>query len=87
MRRKGILSWSFNMSLGFIPVIISILLCEWLTEGIAVCVGISMALLYSFYYIRNKEKSIRNIILYLSTAILILVGGAALLFSQSIPTR
>ena len=29
MEHKGILSSAFNMSLGFIPVIISILLCEY----------------------------------------------------------
>ena len=28
MEHKGILSSAFNMSLGFVPVIISILLCE-----------------------------------------------------------
>ena len=35
MDHKGILSSAFNMSLGFIPVIISILLCEFITQDTA----------------------------------------------------
>ena len=36
MDHKGILSSAFNMSMGFIPVIISILLCEFITQDTAI---------------------------------------------------
>lgn len=36
MEHKGILSSAFNMSLGFVPVIISILLCELITQDTAI---------------------------------------------------
>ena len=39
MDHKGILSSAFNMSLGFIPVIISILLCELITQDTAIYIG------------------------------------------------
>ena len=39
MDHKGILSSAFNMSLGFIPVIISILLCEFITQDTAIYIG------------------------------------------------
>ena len=39
MAHKGTLSSTFNMSLGFIPVIISILLCELITQDTAIYIG------------------------------------------------
>ena len=42
MDHKGILSSAFNMSLGFIPVIISILLCEFITQDTAIYIGTRM---------------------------------------------
>ena len=39
MEHKGILSSAFNMSLGFVPVIISILLCELITQDTAIYIG------------------------------------------------
>ena len=35
MSKKGVLSSKFNMSLGFIPVIVSIVLCEFTTQDIS----------------------------------------------------
>ena len=39
MGNKGVLSSAFNMSLGFIPVIVSILLCEFITQDISISVS------------------------------------------------
>ena len=39
MDHKGILSSAFNMSLGYIPVIISIVLCEFITQDTAIYIG------------------------------------------------
>ena len=44
MDHKGILSSAFNMSLGFIPVIISILLCELITQDTAIYIGTSIGI-------------------------------------------
>ena len=74
------------MSLGFVPVLISILLCEWVGRAIAIAVGIALGLLLSYYYLRHSKRSLPNIILYLSTAILMLIGVADLIFSEGIPS-
>ena len=44
MAHKGTLSSAFNMSLGFIPVIISILLCELITQDTAIYIGTGIGL-------------------------------------------
>lgn len=49
MSHKGILSSAFNMSLGYIPVIISIVLCEFITQDTATYIGTGIGLLYSYY--------------------------------------
>ena len=36
MSKRGVLSSKFNMSLGFIPVIVSIILCEFITQDISI---------------------------------------------------
>lgn len=46
MSHKGILSSAFNMSLGYIPVIISIVLCEFITQDTAIYIGTGIGLLY-----------------------------------------
>ena len=72
MDHKGILSSAFNMSLGFIPVIISILLCEFITQDTAIYIGTVIGIvgvylsyhrkgillpLYSLYIGRNTDSS------------------------------
>ena len=39
MSKRGVLSSKFNMSLGFIPVIVSIILCEFITQDISIYIG------------------------------------------------
>lgn len=48
MGNKGVLSSAFNMSLGFIPVIVSILLCEFITQDISIYIGTGIGLIYSY---------------------------------------
>ena len=73
MDYKGILSSAFNMSMGFIPVIISILLCEFITQDTAIYIGTVIGIvgvylsyhrkrhtatqLYSLYIGRNTDSS------------------------------
>ena len=46
MDHKGTLSSAFNMSLGFIPVIISILLCEFITQDTAIYIGTGIGIVH-----------------------------------------
>ena len=50
MDHKGILSSAFNMSLGFIPVIISILLCEFITQDTAIYIGTVIGIVKVYCY-------------------------------------
>ena len=49
MPKRGVLSSKFNMSLGFIPVIVSIILCEFITQDISIYIGAGVGALYSLY--------------------------------------
>ena len=70
MGNKGVLSSAFNMSLGFIPVIVSILLCEFITQDISIYIGTGIGLIYSYRSLSRKGARIPNFILYISTGIL-----------------
>lgn len=55
MGNKGVLSSAFNMSLGFIPVIVSILLCEFITQDISIYIGTGIGLIYSYRSLSRKS--------------------------------
>ena len=56
MDHKGILSSAFNMSMGFIPVIISILLCEFITQDTAIYIGTGIGIIaVSYTHLRAHE--------------------------------
>ena len=77
MDHKGILSSAFNMSLGFIPVIISILLCEFITQGTAIYIGTVIGIVGVYLSYHRKGILLPNFILYISAGILILLSLAA----------
>lgn len=77
MGNKGVLSSAFNMSLGFIPVIVSILLCEFITQDISIYIGTGIGLIYSYRSLSRKGARIPNFILYISTGILTLLTLAS----------
>lgn len=54
MEHKGILSSAFNMSLGFVPVIISILLCELITQDTAIYIGTGIGIVG--IYLSHQQK-------------------------------
>lgn len=85
MSHKGILSSAFNMSLGYIPVIISIVLCEFITQDTAIYIGTGIGLLYSYCSMHRKGVRIPNFILYISTATLVLLTIAALIPGDYVP--
>lgn len=85
MTHKGTLSSAFNMSLGYIPVIISIVLCEFITQDTAIYIGTGIGMLYSYYSMHRKGVRIPNFILFISTGMLILLSLAALIPGDHVP--
>ena len=69
MEHKRILSSAFNMSLGFIPVIIAILLCEFITQDTAIYIGTGIGV--AGIYLSHKRKGVLlpNFILYIEEKI------------------
>ena len=76
MAHKGTLSSAFNMSLGFIPVIISILLCELITQDTAIYIGTGIGIIGIYLSYRRKGLLIPNFILYIATGVLALLSVA-----------
>lgn len=72
MGKRSVLSSQFNMSTGYIPVIISILLCEYAKHDIAIYLGAGVGLLMSLYIRYYKKVYIPQIILYGITGMLML---------------
>ena len=85
MEHKGILSSAFNMSLGFIPVIISILLCELITQDTAIYIGTSIGIVGIYLSLKQKGILIPNFILYIATGMLALLSLAALIPGDHVP--
>lgn len=85
MAHKGTLSSAFNMSLGFIPVIISILLCEFITQDTAIYIGTGIGIIGIYLSYRRKGLLIPNFILYIATGVLALLSVAALIPGDYVP--
>lgn len=85
MGHKVILSSKFNMSLGFIPVIISILLCEFITQDISIYIGAGVGLLLCIFARRHKGARIPPIILDCTTGMLLLLSVTTLFVTSYCP--
>ena len=85
MNHKGTLSSAFNMSLGFIPVIISILLCELITQDTAIYIGTGIGIVGIYLSHQRKGILIPNFILYIATGMLALLSLAALIPGDYVP--
>lgn len=74
-RKMGqqILSSRFNMSLGYLPVILSIILCEFMAQDMSVYIGTGVGLLSSVYMKLRKGIHTPHIILYCTTGMLTLL--------------
>ena len=78
MSHQRVLSSKFNMSLGFIPVIISILLCEFIAKDISIYTGTGVGILLCLYAWRHKGMRIPQVMLYCTTGMLILLSATTL---------
>lgn len=85
MNHKGKLSSEFNISLGFIPVVISILLCEFITQDVAIYIGTIIGLIYIYTSLRRKGSLLPNFILYISTGMLTFLSLATFIPGDYIP--
>lgn len=56
MSKRGVLSSKFNMSLGFIPVIVSIILCEFITQDISIYIGAGVGPFIVYIPYGEKEQ-------------------------------
>ncbi len=85
MRRRKAIPLAFNMSFGLIPVILCMLLSEFILDEHALYISSLVGLIYSFgsYYLSRKR--IYNFVLYISTGILILLSATTLLSMQMFP--
>ena len=85
MSHQRILSSRFNMSLGFIPVIISIILCEFITQDMSIYIGAGVGLLFSIYSVKHRGTHVPQIILYCTTGMLLLLSVTTLFFVNYCP--
>ena len=85
MSHQRILSSRFNMSLGFIPVIISIILCEFITQDMSIYIGAGAGLLFSIYSVRHRGTHVPQIILYCTTGMLLLLSVTTLFLVNYCP--
>lgn len=79
------LSSKFNMSLGFVPVILSILASEFIAQDIAICIGAGTGVLLSLHSMRNKKTYIPPILLYCTTGMLLLLSVMTLFLNNYRP--
>lgn len=86
MGNKRVLSSVYNMSLGFIPVIVSILLCEFITQDISIYIGTGIGIILSYTSLFCNKMRLPNFILYISTAILILLTLETFIPGYFVPT-
>lgn len=75
----------FNMSLGFIPVIISILLCEFIAQDTALYIGMGIGIVGISIFHLCKGALPPNFILNISTGILALLAIATFISANSVP--
>lgn len=85
MGHQKVLSSKFNMSLGFIPVIISILLCEVITQDISIYIGAGVGVLLYLYSWRRRGARIPQIILCCTTGMLLLLSITTLFTTSYCP--
>lgn len=85
MDNKGILSSTFNMSLGFIPIVISILLCEFVSQNIAIYIGTGVGIACIAFSFLRRGIQAPNFILYIATIVQLLATISTFIPCCNIP--
>lgn len=85
MKRRNVLSSEFNMSLGFMPVVISIFLCNFLAQDISIYIGTAIGIIWSYFLSNNPDRYRPNFILYFSTILLFVLSLTTLAPREYVP--
>lgn len=85
MRHQGVLSSKYNMSWGFIPAIISLLLGEFIMQDIAIYIGAGVGLLLCTNTWQHKMGFTPHLLLYSTTGILLLLSLTTLFTTKYCP--
>lgn len=85
MTNKGVLSSEFNMSLGFVPIIISIILSEFIKQDAAIYIGTGIGIGGVWYLHKRNGIRVPNFILYLSTSVLLFLSLVTIIPYDFIP--
>lgn len=71
------LSTSFNLSLGFVPAILTILLGEFIAKDFAIYIGALMGVVYSLSNYYKNPTLLPNFILYIVTVVLLILSAVS----------
>ncbi len=82
---QQILSPAFNTSMGFIPILTSIVLSELTSQDMAIYIGAAIGILEVLRHTILKIKKLPNLILYASTGLMLLFSLGTLLPTDIIP--
>lgn len=74
MNKINILSYKYNMSLGFVPVLVCFLLCEFIQHDMAIYISTVIALSASLYTRMRNGTHLPPFLLYGSTGMLVLLS-------------
>lgn len=85
MSQHKILSAAYNMSLGFIPIIVSMILSEYVTHNTAIYIGTIAGITATSLYRPGRQKTVPPLMLYASTVMLLLLSLLHLLMICSAP--
>lgn len=85
MKQQKPLSSKFNLSLGFIPAIVSILFSEVIAPATAICIGAGSGVLLCLCSLRSRKPHIPPLLLYSTTGMLLLLSAMTLLLKSERP--
>lgn len=84
MGNVGKLSSAFNMSWGFLPVVVTLFLYMFVSQDSAIYIGAVFGIIYSVWTCSKLYTGIPNYILYVCTLVLILFGVIVMASGRSI---
>lgn len=87
MSRQSLLSFKHNMTWGFIPVLVSMLLSEFAPLGVAIYSGAALGIGFSAYTFFRKEAQLPQILLYGTSAMLVLLAVTYYFHAASCPPQ
>lgn len=84
MNRKKLLSSTYNMSFGLLPAMITMILCEFICQEIAIYIGLGLAGIQLFIYYGRKAKK-PNFILDMTAIVLLALTISTFFYDNYCP--